>query len=623
MIRLGGLLSVAIKAAEERVNMDPQLSIVDSFHQLVTLPLCSHPPKNPSLILIDALDESGSPVQREELLRTLAHEIPLLPGTIKVLLTSNPEQDIERALDQLGTETIDGLDVDGYRRLTFDVYGEKNRQDLRRFIQHAFARVAESIQASGITNNWPSFEQRQGLVTHANGLFLWVKVAADHVLGSANPQAALDELLKLTTPASPEAALDALYSHVLSSVANSKRFEYKAYHEIMGQVLVPTSTSLTIDSICQKAGYDVSSTIYCLQALLTLEPVVRITHRSLREFVQNSKKCESRFLIQEPQSGMSSPLHPELHLRFPLHKLATINHYPGAQHLAPDVGSQIDPNSISDTPAAKGASGDIYRARFTDGLEVAIKSIRAYGASDSLNHRDFERRCMRELTIWSRVEHSNILGLLGICVLGGEIAMVSEWMPNNNVRDYVTKHPHISRVKLMEDIAAGLQYLHDNNIIHGDLKGVNVVVSVAGSCRLVDFGLAKLANGYLGITTTTTMGTFRWMSPELMDTDENERAVVTFASDIWALGMEVFTCHVPFAEYESPLSVIVAVCQGKIPKRPLDQVAPELDDSYWELLKNCWSFQATRRPCAGQVVEKLAALASSSKIMEIIEEVNA
>ncbi|KAG8701822.1 hypothetical protein FRC08_003882 [Ceratobasidium sp. 394] len=613
LARLGEPIASTITDARD-LHDSAETPLADAFHAVITDPLCRHPPKQPSFIIIDALDESGTRAERAEFLGAITREIPLLPASVKVLLTSKPEQDIEQALDQLSAETGEEEDADGYRRLTFDVYGEENRQDLKRFIQHAFEKIAESRRASGLVmpEIWPSPAQRRSLVTHANGLFLWAKIAADYVSGSPDPQAALEGLLAVTSRASPEAAIDALYGHILASAADSPGFSFKAYYDILEHLLasrVPTP----LNEVNRKIGSNTYQTIRPLQALLPYDPVVSITHQSFRDYVQCDKKCEARFLVKGVRSATSPPPHPELYLRFPLPRLATIQAYPHAEHAAPDVGVQLDPTSISHHPVARGAFGDIYRARYTDGLEVAIKSLRIYNSPDAPRQHELEKSSVRELLIWSRLDHPNVLGLLGICVFGGEIGMVSEWMPNDNVREYVVKHPYVNKLALVADIVTGLKYLHCEQIVHGDLKGGNVMVSAAGTCRLVDFGLAKLSEESLGVSTTSAIGTARWMAPELVDPGHSDKAPLTYASDIYALGMtilEVMTGLPPFANYEREMRVLAAVGHGMIPERPSVEMAPGLSDAIWELLKDCWAFLPASRPIAVDVVARVLELSS-------------
>ncbi|KAG9122237.1 hypothetical protein FRC07_001474, partial [Ceratobasidium sp. 392] len=544
--RLGDPIAATIEDTRKLLETTPQISLADAFHAAVTVPLRLHPPEKSSLILVDALDESGTPTARAEFLAALTREIPLLPATVKVLLTSNPEQDIEQALDCLSPESEEE-DTDGYRRLTFDVYGEENCQDLKRFIRHTFQKIADSKRSNGhvIPHDWPSVAQRRGLRYHANGLFLWAKVAAGHVSGSLNPQEALEGLLTLTTPPCPERAMDTLYGHILDSAPSSSGFDFRVYYDILEHVLAAPAP-MSVYALSEAVRQDVLPTIRPLQAVLLYDPVVRVTHQSFREYVQCAEKCATRFLVKELRSAVSAT--PGLYAGFPLNRLATVRAYPNVEHVSTDVGSQLDPTSISEQPVARGAFGDVYKARYTDGLDVAIKSLRIYDSPDAPNAHSLEKQSARELEIWSRLDHPNVLGLLGICVFKGEIGMVSEWMPNDNVREYVNKHPSANRFELIADIAVGLKYLHDTHIVHGDLKGGNVVVSATRRCRLVDFGLAKLSEESLGVSTLSVDGTARWMAPELMNT-ERTKAPITSSSDVYALGMtilEIMTGKLPF-----------------------------------------------------------------------------
>ncbi|CAE7056484.1 unnamed protein product [Rhizoctonia solani] len=572
---------------------------VDAFHSQITAPLSRHPPKRPSLILIDALDESGSSTERAHFLDALIREVPLLPPTVKVMLTSKPAQDIDDALNRLSTVMTDDDDELEVYRLTFDVYGQENRRDLRKYISHCFERVARLKRSNGIPlpESWPSNQQRQSLVAHANGLFLWATVAADYVACSDDPERALEELLALQNRPNPEAAIDALYKHILRSAESHPDFNLPTYHDVLDLVL-SAPNPMTMDEICNTIRRDAAPTVWCILPVLSAGPFVRVVHQSFREYIRDAQKCESRFLVPRGTPIMDEAELPRSPAQiksrqnslgnntvfpgFPLPSLATVASYPEAEHLAPDVGDQINTGSISSHPAARGAFGDIWRAKHVDGREIAIKSIRMYGAVASIGRHKLEKNSVKELTVWSRLKHPNVLGLLGICVLGGEIGMVSEWMPNGNVTEYAVKHPEADKLKLNADIATGLDYLHNKGIIHGDLKGGNVVIDAGGTARLVDFGLAKLTEETLKFSTTSAQrGTTRWMPHELMNPAEESQAVITFASDIYALGMtflEIYTGSPPFMELRNDFQVMFAVISGQLPQRPSSGGAPQLTD---------------------------------------------
>jgi hypothetical protein len=281
---------------------------IEAFHSQITVPLSRHPPEQPSLILIDALDESGTPDGRAHFLNALVREVPLLPSTVKIMLTSKPAQDIDDALNKLSTVTADDDDELEVYRLTFDVYGQENRRDLRKYISHCFERIARLKRSNGVplADPWPSNQQRQSLVAHANGLFLWVTVASDYVACANDPEEALEALLALQNRPNPEAAIDALYKHILLSAESNPDFDLPTYHDVLDLVL-SAQNPMTLNEICTVIKRDPSPTIWCLLPVLSAGPFVRMAHQSFREYVRDAQKCESRFLVSRGTPAMGEP----------------------------------------------------------------------------------------------------------------------------------------------------------------------------------------------------------------------------------------------------------------------------------------------------------------------------
>lgn len=95
-------------------------------------------------------------------------------------------------------------------------------------------------------------------------------------------------------------------------------------------------------------------------------------------------------------------------------------------------------------------------------------------------------------------------------------------------------------------ICEGLKYLHSRDIIHGDIKGVNILISGSDSNPipvLSDFGLSK-APDIPGFT-VIACGTTNWTAKELL---EDDKSVPTQASDIWSLGMMIYVCSWPHSK---------------------------------------------------------------------------
>ncbi|KZT35157.1 kinase-like protein, partial [Sistotremastrum suecicum HHB10207 ss-3] len=134
-----------------------------------------------------------------------------------------------------------------------------------------------------------------------------------------------------------------------------------------------------------------------------------------------------------------------------------------------------------------------------------------------------------ELILWSSLDHSSILPFIGACFFplnGSEtlFSLVSPWMSNGTISEYVRNHPNIERIPLMIDVAQGLAYLHSMGIVHGDLKGGNVFITDEKRAVLAYFGLSRLeglddvfTNSSVQSSTTHNLrGTVHFMAPEFL-----------------------------------------------------------------------------------------------------------
>jgi len=119
---------------------------------------------------------------------------------------------------------------------------------------------------------------------------------------------------------------------------------------------------------------------------------------------------------------------------------------------------------------ADGGSCDVFQAksRRHGNIDVAVKRYRIH----VLQKKNPAKIIFRELRIWSSLDHPNVLPLLGYVMRGEYPALVSRWMANGSARSYMEKMPDVPVMQLAKGIAAGLLYLHDNDVIHADLKGV-------------------------------------------------------------------------------------------------------------------------------------------------------
>ncbi|ELU40226.1 Vegetative incompatibility protein [Rhizoctonia solani AG-1 IA] len=237
-----------------------------------------------------------------------------------------------------------------------------------------------------------------------------------------------------------------------------------------------------------------------------------------------------------------------------------------------------------------GGFGDIWKGQLHDGSKVAIKAWRA----SLIEQCDYKtlKRATREIYYWSKMKHENIHELLGVIVfMGHSFGMVSEWMENGNLHEYLRKEPSADSYQLSTQIASGLAYVHSNDML-------NVLISSNGTAKLTDFGLSTMAESSIGFSATTTA-----QAPELL-LKETARSKM---SDVYALGMEAFTGAVPYyPECSRDFQVLLAVQQGVLPTRPVSQLPNDSKgDQMWSLLETCWDREPDARPSAIEVAERV------------------
>ncbi|KAG8741492.1 hypothetical protein FRC10_002743 [Ceratobasidium sp. 414] len=269
--------------------------------------------------------------------------------------------------------------------------------------------------------------------------------------------------------------------------------------------------------------------------------------------------------------------------------------------------------TVSQYAVARGGLSDVYLATRPDGTRVAIKCLRQHDPKhikvrttyvqliDSFLALIVFQRTARELQTWSKLKHQNVLELYGLALFQGCLAMVSPWMKYGSVSSVVKKWPGMDRYKLL---TSAVEYLHEENVVHGDLKGDNMLVAEDGSIKISDFGLSIMHDKVFQFSQTDPGGgTCRWMAPELYK-EGGQRSRET---DVYAMGMtmlEIITGDVPFREIQSGPMVIMAVAvERRVPQVPELQAEPASPQAaiMLNILHWCWKYEPSERPTAGQV----------------------
>ncbi|KAG0703870.1 kinase-like domain-containing protein, partial [Suillus ampliporus] len=224
-------------------------------------------------------------------------------------------------------------------------------------------------------------------------------------------------------------------------------------------------------------------------------------------------------------------------------------------------------------------------------------------------------RIQRELRICASLKHANILPVYGYTSgFGPFLALVSPWAENGNLTTYLERDGAtltlVRQFQILRDIIAGLQYLHANNVIHGDFNGPNVLIHGDGTACVADFGLSLMFSEVISASqaswTSTLKGNLRWMAPELLRPREDGiLARPSEQSDIYSFGgimLQVLTNKIPYCHLSKDAAIILCIARLKKPSRSL---YPPLLDKYWHFIEQCWSADPQERPSTERVDEMI------------------
>ncbi|CAE6492341.1 unnamed protein product [Rhizoctonia solani] len=266
---------------------------------------------------------------------------------------------------------------------------------------------------------------------------------------------------------------------------------------------------------------------------------------------EHSQKRSRVELDEGTISSLHTSKHPSITVSDPERPITIINSTMRASEIVTalgyygckNLGPKLDLRSCSEHPLCNGGLGDIYMAKVGQ-LKVAIKTTRVY-----IMNKD---------------------------------------------EKYLKCH----------GISDGLVYLHDVGIIHGDLKGGNILISEDGTPMLNDFGNAVLQEHSLQFTESTTRTNIspRWTAPEILE----GLTSYSYAADVYALGMtwlEVITGKVPFQERRNDIALAhIIVNRKEIPQRPNEHIPSDSEDgdALWSLMMNCWAHKPEERPSANE-----------------------
>ncbi|XP_061217192.1 interleukin-1 receptor-associated kinase 4 isoform X3 [Neopsephotus bourkii] len=271
------------------------------------------------------------------------------------------------------------------------------------------------------------------------------------------------------------------------------------------------------------------------------------------------------------------------------------------------------PESAGGNKLGEGGFGVVFKG-YINGRNVAVKKL---VAMVDVSAEDLKQQFDQEIKLMAKCQHENLVELLGFSSDGAQPCLVYEYMPNGSLLDRLAcldDTPPISwntRCKIVQGTANGINFLHENNHIHRDIKSANILLTDAYMPKISDFGLARASVTFTRtIMTERIVGTAAYMAPEAL------RGEITPKSDIFSFGvvlLEIITGLPPVHEKREPQLLLgikdeiedeEATIEDYVDEKMSDWDAPSVHKMY-SIADRCLNEKKNRRPDMKMVQQQL------------------
>ncbi|CAH9130878.1 unnamed protein product [Cuscuta epithymum] len=249
-----------------------------------------------------------------------------------------------------------------------------------------------------------------------------------------------------------------------------------------------------------------------------------------------------------------------------------------------DTIKLITENFSAESKLGEGGFGSVHKGKLQNGKLVAVKRLKT---NSDQGIEEFKN----EVMLIARLQHRNLVRLLGCCIQQGEKMLVYEYLPNNSL-DYIIFDNKLGilldwkkRFEIILGIAQGLLYLHQDSrlkIIHRDLKASNILLDDLMEPKISDFGMARIfGEEQTEANTKQVVGTYGYMSPEYA-----MEGLFSVKSDVFSFGvlMLEIVCGKKnkYQHTENSVNLMGDVWDFWNEQRPLGLVDPSLGEQSYD-----------------------------------------
>jgi serine/threonine-protein kinase len=233
--------------------------------------------------------------------------------------------------------------------------------------------------------------------------------------------------------------------------------------------------------------------------------------------------------------------------------------------------------------------GSLYRAKGKDGNEVALKAVAVAGLTP-----EARERFTREAEICRSLDHPNLVKVFDAGEADGYMYQAMEMLQGADLGKVLAENRRFTwagKLFIMEQIAEGLEYAHARRLVHRDIKPANVFLENSGRLKVLDFGMARVAESEL-TRVGSTVGTANYMAPEQIRAER-----CTAATDVFSAGIVFFQLasgRHPFSARDRSLAQVVnAIVFEPTPK--LNEICPDAPEGLEFILNRALEKDPARR----------------------------
>ncbi|KAL8569123.1 hypothetical protein ACOMHN_055039 [Nucella lapillus] len=249
----------------------------------------------------------------------------------------------------------------------------------------------------------------------------------------------------------------------------------------------------------------------------------------------------------------------------------------------------------------KGAFGTVWCGLTNEGELIAVKQIELNTADRQKAEREYEK-VQEEVELLKTLKHINIVGYLGTSLDDSTVSIFMQFVPGGSIASILARFGALDETvfrRYTRQILQGVEYLHDNDVIHRDIKGGNVMLMPNGIIKLIDFGCAKRLCINLSLSQSQILrsmkGTPYWMAPEVVNESGHGKK-----SDIWSIGCTIFemaTRKPPWADM-NPMAAIFAIGS----ERPVPSLPDKFSPQAITFVNRCLTRNQQQRPSATELL---------------------